>query len=127
MFRLTIDAGGSPIVSEHPDWPTAHRRLIGYVKTEDYYLELIQSGRSHTSYDLLDLGDVAEERRRRAQGRHPRIVGRAFIEELSPRQAVDPPICAAAAARQPLWAPAGDTDAGTRNPLAVLTRGAHAA
>jgi hypothetical protein len=126
MYQLTIDAGGLS-VSEHPDWPTAHRHLIDYVKTQDYYLELIQSGQRHTSYDLLDLGDIAEQRRRRGQGRHPRIVGRAIIEELSPRQAVDPPICAAAAARQPLWAPAGDTDAGTRNPLAVLTRGADAA
>ena len=127
MYQLTIDAPTGHTVSEHPDWPTAHRHLIDYVKARDYYVELVQAGQPHTSYELLDLGDIAEEQRCRAQGHHPRTVGRAVIEQLTPSQTAEPPYYAAAAARRwiddhhPLWAHAGDTDSGTRYPLAVLT------
>jgi hypothetical protein len=127
MYQLTIDAGAGTTASEHPDWPTAHRHLIDYVKAQDYYLELIQAGQPHTSYQLLELGDIAEEQRRRDEGRHPRTVGHAVIEELSRTPAADQPYYAAASARRwiddhhPLWAHGADTDPGARYPLAVLT------
>jgi hypothetical protein len=123
MYQLTIDAGTGPTASGHPDWPTAHRHLIDYVKAQDYYLELIQAGQPHTSYELLDLGDIAEERRCRAEGRHPRCVGHAVIEELSRSHPADPPYYAGAAARRwiddhhLMWAHGADTDPGTRCPL----------
>ena len=100
MYQLTIHAGGGRTASEHPDWPTAHRHLIDYVKARDYYVELVQAGLPHTSYELLDLGDVAEEQSCRAQGRHPRTVGHAVIEELTRTPTADPPYYAAAAARR---------------------------
>ncbi|HEX9174879.1 MAG TPA: hypothetical protein VF874_01890 [Mycobacterium sp.] len=99
MYQLTIDAGAARIVSEHPDWPTAHHHLIDYVRGQDYYLQLIQCGQPHTSYALLDLRDIAEEQRCRAEGRQPRTAGHAVIEELTPTEVVDPPYYAAAAAR----------------------------
>ena len=127
MYQLTIDAGAARAVSEHPDWPTAHHHLIDYVRGQDYYLQLIQCGQPHTSYALLDLGDIAEEQRCRAEGRQPRTAGHAVIEELTPTEVVDPPYYAAAAARRwlddhrELWGHAADTDSATRYPLAVLT------
>jgi hypothetical protein len=127
MYQLIIDAGAGRDVSEHPDWPAAHSHLIDYVKTRDYYLELIQCGQPHTSYHLLDLGDIAEEQRCRAAARHPRTVGHAVIEELTHSPIADPPYYAAAAARRwiddhhHLRAHSGHTDSGTRYPLAVLT------
>ena len=84
MYQLTIDAGAARVVSEHPDWPTAHHHLIDYVRGQDYYLQLIQCGQPHTSYALLDLGDIAEQQRCRAEGRQPRTASETFTSVAIP-------------------------------------------
>ena len=128
MYQLTIAPAGDAarhVVTRHPDWPAAHGRLIDYVIGQDYYLHLIQTTRPHTSYQLLDLGDIAEEQRCRAAGRHPRIVGHAVIEELAAAR-VQAPYYTAAAARQwideqhVLCEHAADNDRAHRYPLTIL-------
>lgn len=127
MHQVTIAPAGAArhLVTQHPDWPTAHRHLIDYVIGLDFYLQAIQTTPPRTSYELLDLGDIAEEHRCRAQGRQPRIVGHAVIEELA-RITVEAPYYTAATARHwidnhhVLWEHGADNDPATRYPLTIL-------
>ena len=80
-----------------------------------------------TSYELLQLGDLAEPDRELYRG--PRCAGHAVIEELATEASApaDSPYNAAAAAwhwiddHRDIWDYGSDTDAGTRYPLAVFT------
>jgi len=87
MYQLTISVGDTAETSRHPDWGSAQRRLIGYVIAADYYLHLTESTSAQASYQLLDLGDIDEELRCRAEGRHPRITGHATIHDVTPDSA----------------------------------------
>ena len=127
MYQLSIDHGRSVTISDHPDRDDAHGALLRYVIGADYYLRPIQLGGAHSSYELLQLGELAEPDRELYRG--PRCAGHAVIEELATQASVpaDSPYNAAAAAwhwiddHRDIWDHGSDTDAGTRYPLAVFT------
>jgi hypothetical protein len=100
MYRLTIAANTGNNTSDHPDWTRAYRALIDYVVGADYYLRLIQTGRPHTSYDLLDLNQTSSPIAGRAGApRAPRTVGQAAIAKLAGTDIDEPYYIAAAAQR----------------------------
>lgn len=79
MHRLTIDHRSRPArVSAHPSFADAHRALLRYVISADYYLHLVDEAAAHTRYELLRLADVDSP----APARHPQLAGSAVIEAL---------------------------------------------
>lgn len=127
MFQLSIDHGRSVTITDHPDRDEAHRNLIEYIRGADYYLRPIQTAAAHSSYELLEVQDLAEGDR--ILDRQPRSAGHAVIEECATDTDLpaDPPYYAAAAALRWLddhhqdWQHGSDADPGARYPLAVLT------
>lgn len=128
MYRLTVVENAHTATSEHPDEYGAHCALIEYVIGANYYLERIQAGCPHTSYDLLDLGEYVDHNDRRPTViTEPRTVGQAVIEELAEStHAADSPYYVAAAAQrwisdyQALSNSGSPSDGGTRYALTVL-------
>lgn len=128
MYQLRIDDAGTNTnnVTVHPNYDSAHRSLIDYVIGADYYLHRIPTTTPATRYELLDLGDAADQDAPAAS--QPRSTGCAVIDQLPDTAAdADTPYCAAVAAQRwitdhrQLWSHGADTDPGARYPLAVLT------
>jgi hypothetical protein len=127
MYQLSIDHGRSVTITEHPDRDDAQGALLRYVIGADYYLRPIQLTDMHSSYELLQLGELAEPDHPLYRG--PRSAGHAVIEQRTDESAVpaDSPYNAAAAARRwidersDIWDHGSESDPGTRYPLAVFT------
>ena len=75
MYQLTVDESDTVAVTELPNRAAAHGRLMRHVVTGDYYLQILQVSRVHTTYEL---------RRLAADRLRPHIVGHAVIERLDP-------------------------------------------
>ena len=92
MYQLSIDHGRSVTISDHPDRDDAHGALLRYVIGANYYLRPIQLGGAHTSYELLQLGELAEPDRELYRGpgcrprRHRRTRDRGVRSRRQPLQ-----------------------------------------
>jgi hypothetical protein len=71
MYQLTINSGhAGTIVTDHDDPSQARDALYRYAVGADVYLQHVQGVETHTSFDLIELGDP------------PRATGRAVIEPM---------------------------------------------
>jgi hypothetical protein len=88
VHQLTIDYANAPAaITAHPSFDEAHRALLTYAISADYYLWAIGSADFHTCYQLLRLADPGGP----GCTRHPHITGTATIEELPDRQCCGQP------------------------------------
>lgn len=125
MHQLTIDHDSEPVATTaHPDFDDAHRALLKYVVSADYYLRPVQTSAAHTRYQLLRLADPDD----RTPSRHPRITGSATIRQLPDAELpLSAPHFAARDAQRWIadhagtWLHGSDTDPGCRHPMTVLT------
>jgi hypothetical protein len=125
MHQLTIDADNASVtITDHPHFDDAHRALLKYVVSADYYLRPVQTTASDITYQLLRLADLDDPK----PARDPRITGTATITQLHDTELpVSARYFAACDAHRPIadhastWRHGSATDPGYRYPMAVLS------